>query len=286
MKKIVCLSVMGLAALFSFSFVGAGSGRSGGMDSAELIRQLMMGIENISTLRYDLRVSERVDGQLKSFTSRIKLQRFPRKVYIYIKGVEVLWVQGKNNGDALVNPGAFPYINLNLSPYGSIMTNGQHHTIYEVGFDYFKDVIEYNVSQSGGKFDQCFVYEGEEKFDGRDAYKITILNNSFKMVKYLVKKGETLITIARELRLSEYMIRERNKGIKSYSDIKEGMVIEVPSSYAKMTILYIDQHYFVPLSTRVYDDRGLFESYEYLNLQVNPVIPDVEFSRKFREYHF
>ena len=256
------------------------------MDSRELINQLMKGIETITTLKYDLRVSERVDGRLKSFTSHIKLQRFPRRVYIYIKGVEVLWIQGKNNGDALVNPGSFPYINLNLSPYGSIMTNGQHHTIYEVGFDYFKDVIEYNVKKTGDKFDQCFVYEGEEKFEGRDAYKITILNNDFAWLKYRVKKGETLITIARELRLSEYMIKERNKCIKGYNDIKEGMEILIPNTYAKMTIMYVDKQYFVPLSTRVYDDLGLFESYDYLNLQVNPVIPDVEFSKKFKDYHF
>ena len=53
-----------------------------------------------------------------------------------------------------------------------------------------------------------------------------------------------------------------------------------------MTVLYIDKQYFVPLVTRVYDDKGLFESYEYLNLKVNPEIPEEEFTRKYKDYHF
>ena len=53
-----------------------------------------------------------------------------------------------------------------------------------------------------------------------------------------------------------------------------------------MTVIYIDKQTNLPLITRVYDDKGLFESYEYINLQLNPVIKDEEFSRKYKEYHF
>lgn len=254
--------------------------------SRELIDQLMKGIDNIKTLKYDLKITERIDGQYKNYGSSIKLQRSPRKLYIYVKGAEVLWIEGKNNGDALVNPGSFPYINLNLSPYGSLMTSDQHHTIHEIGFDYFKTTIEYSIKQIGDRFDKCFLYGGEEKVNGRAAYKVTILDNDFAFVPYVVKKGETLVTIARKLALSEYMIKENNKKIKNYNDVKEGQEITIPNAYAKMTIIYIDKVYFVPLLTRVYDDKGLFESYEYLNLQVNPKIADEEFTKDFKGYHF
>lgn len=246
----------------------------------------MKGIENVKTLKYDLKITERINGQYKNYGSRIKLQRSPRKIYIYIKGAEVLWVEGENNGNALVNPGTFPYIDLNLSPYGSLMNADQHHTIHEIGFDYFKSIIEHTIEQSGDKFDKIFLYGGEEKINGHSAYKITILDNDFAMVPYIVKKGENLITIARKLKLSEYMIKEANKKIKNYHDVKEGQQIIVPNAYAKMTVIYIDKLYFVPLLTRVFDDKGLFESYEYLNLQVNPIISDEEFTKDYKDYHF
>lgn len=291
MKKagFICVSILLFLMLFAFKngeLLPANNSQSA-INSRELITQMMKGIENAKTLKYDLKISERIDGRLKNYSSSIKLQRNPRKLYIYVKGVEVLWVEGKNNGEALVNPGSFPYINLNLNPRGSLMTNDQHHTIYEIGFDYFKSIIDFTIVQIGDKFEKFFLYGGEEKINGRNAYKVTILDNDFAFVPYTIKKGETLLTIARKLRLSEYMIKENNKHIKNYHDvIKEGEIIIVPNAYAKMTIIYIDKQYFVPLLTRVYDDKGLFESYEYLNLHVNPKIADEEFTKEYKDYHF
>jgi len=117
------------------------------MNNHILIEGMLRGIDKVKTLRYDLRVSERGRGQVKSSESKIKLQCSPRKLYINIKGAEVLWLEGKNNGNALVNPNSFPFINLNLDPFGSLMLGDQHHTIYEVGYDYFKDVISYNAKK-------------------------------------------------------------------------------------------------------------------------------------------
>jgi outer membrane lipoprotein-sorting protein len=273
---------------FAFKSVGIRTAREPLplMNSRELITQMMKALNNIKTLKYDLKISERIEGSLKNYGSSIKLQRFPRKLYIYVKGAEVLWVEGQNNGDALVNPGSFPYINLNLNPFGSLMTADQHHTIHEIGFDYFKGIIDHTIVQVGDKFDKYFLYGGEEKLNGRDAYKVTILDNDFAFVPYTVKKNETLITIARDLSVSEYMIRENNKKVKSYHDVKEGQQIVVPNAYAKMTVIYVDKLYLIPLLTRVYDDKGLFESYEYLNLQVNPKIADEEFTKLYKDYHF
>lgn len=247
---------------------------------------MIKAIKEIKTLKYDLKISERIEGDQKNYSSSIKLQCAPRKLYIYVKGAEVLWLEGKNGGDALVNPGSFPYINLNLDPAGSLMTADQHHTIHEIGFDYFKGIIENTIARVGDKFEKYFFYQGEEKFDGKPAYKVTILNNDFAFVPYTVKKNETLQDIARKFYVSEYMIKENNKKVKSYTDVKEGQEILIPNGYAKMTVMYIDKQYMVPLLTRVYDNKGLFESYEYLNLQVNPKFADDEFTKEFKDYHF
>ncbi len=276
--SIVCLSLLVICPL--------SGAQENIMNSRELIDQLMKGIDNVKTLKYNLEISERSNGPVKSYESKVKLQCSPRKLYLNLNGTEVLWLEGVNNGNALVNPNSFPYINLNLNPYGSLMIGDQHHTIYEVGYDYFREIIAFNALQAGPDFDKIFLYKGEEKVEGKDAYKVIVLNEDFAFVHYKVKKEETLISIARRLRLSEYMIKERNPKIKSYTDIREGQDILIPNYYAKMTVMDIDKQYHVPLVIRVYDDRGLFESYEYRNLQVNPPIAPEEFTKDYKDYHF
>jgi hypothetical protein len=260
--------------------------QEGPMTNHELIELMLKSVDSVKALKYDLKVSERVNGYLKSSESKVKLERSPRKLYLNVNGTEILWLEGRNNGDAFVNPNAFPYINLNLNPSGSLMISNQHHTIYEVGYDYFKDIIAFNAQQAGAKFDEIFLFEGEKKLDGRDTYKITVLNNNFTYVHYIVKKDETLISIARRLRLSEFMIKEYNKGISDYKDVREGQDIMIPNFYAKMTVMYIDKQNLLPILIRAYDDKGLFESYEYLNLQVNPKIAPEEFTKGYKDYHF
>jgi outer membrane lipoprotein-sorting protein len=82
------------------------------------------------------------------------------------------------------------------------------------------------------------------------------------------------------------MIKEYNKGISDYKDVREGQDIMIPNFYAKMTVMYIDKQNLLPILIRAYDDKGLFESYEYLNLQVNPKIAPEEFTKGYKDYHF
>ena len=85
-----------------------------GLNNRDLIDKIFAAVENVKTLRYNLECNERIKGKMQHTESKVKLQISPRKLYLYIKGIEVLWVQGQNNGNALVNPNSFPYINLNL----------------------------------------------------------------------------------------------------------------------------------------------------------------------------
>ncbi len=105
-----------------------------GLNNRELIDKIFAAVDNVKTVRYNLQCNERIKGKMQHTESKVKLQISPRKLYLYIKGIEVLWVQGQNNGNALVNPNSFPYINLNLDPYGSLMRADQHHTIPTITF--------------------------------------------------------------------------------------------------------------------------------------------------------
>ena len=79
---------------------------------------------------------------------------------------------------------------------------------------------------------------------------------------------------------------ENNPKVGGYRDVKAGQVIQVPTSYAKNVIVYVDKLYFLPIGVRVYDNKGLFEQYDYFFLQVNPHFEDAEFTRNYKGYGF
>jgi hypothetical protein len=253
----------------------------------EVINKMIAAVSEVKTLKYNLKLIERTEKKFNFFGSSVKLNRVPRKLYLNANGIEVLYIEGKHDGDALVNPNAFPYINLYLDPMGSLMRQDQHHTINEIGFDYFGSVIEASAKKVGDKFDHYFILDGEETVNNRPCYKVIIHNNDFGFVDYTVKKGENLNTIGRKLFVSEYMILSANKHkVDDFKDVKAGQIIKVPNAYAKNVLLYIDKVNFLPIGVRVFDDKGLFEQYDYYNLQLNPKFEDAEFTKDYKDYNF
>ncbi len=255
-------------------------------NSQEILKNIFASIANIKTLRYNLQCNERIKGKIHHTESQVKLQIHPRKIYLSLKGPEILWVQGEDNEDALVNPDAFPYISLNLDPFGLLMFKNQHHTIHEMGMHYLEDIMKDGLVKAENNIDKHFVILGEEVYNGHHCYRLSITFPDFSWENYIVKEGETIISIARRLYVSEYMVLEKNPVASWYDDIKAGQVILVPNVYAKLTLLLIDKESFLPLKNEVFDDKGLFETYEYLNLQVNLPISPEEFRKDYKDYHF
>ncbi len=254
--------------------------------SVEMLNTILKSISNVKTLRYDLQRNERVKDKMNYTESKVKLQVSPRKLYISIKGQEVLWIQGVNNGNALVNPGTFPYINVNLDPMGSLMRKNQHHTINELGMEYLADILKEGMKRYGDQINKHFVIMGEEKYMGRNCYKLSAVFPEFAWESYTAKKNETILTIASKLHVSEFMILEKNANVSWYSDPIEGQVIQVPNAYGKLFLLMIDKELMVPISEKIFDDKGLFETYEFYNLRVNSIIAPEEFTEGYKDYHF
>lgn len=256
-------------------------------DPKEIVFKMVKSIKDVQTLKYSLKITERGKKGYNHYESSVKLNRKPRRLYIYIKGIEVLWTQGTNNGKALVKPNSFPYINLNLDPMGSLMRQDQHHTINEMGFDYLGSIIEYSALKLNDKFYECFNLDEVTRYNNRPCYKVTITNKDFAYSNYTVGDNESITSIARKLFVSEYMIVENNPKFKDYFDIlKKGEVIKVPNAYAKYVEIYVDELYFLPIGVKVTDDKGLFEEYNYFFLQVNPKFEEDEFTKDFKDYHF
>jgi hypothetical protein len=255
--------------------------------SKEVIYKMIKSIDDLERLKYSLRIVERGKKGFNHYESSVKLNRKPRKIYLYIKGIELLWVDGWNNNKAYVKPNSFPYMNLSLDPLGYLMRQDQHHTLNEMGVDYFGSVIEYIALKYNDKFEDYFILEGEERINNRPCYKVIIDNKDFGYENYTVGTNESITSIARKLHVSEYMILEVNPKLNDYFDIlKKGQTLKVPTAYAKHVTLYIDQLYFLPVSIKILDDKGLFEQYDYHFLQVNPKIDDVEFTKTYKDYKF
>lgn len=258
------------------------------LTTKEIVYKMIKSIDEVERLKYSLKITERGKKGYNHYESSVKLNRKPRKIYLYIKGIELIWKKDWNNNKAYVKPNSFPYVNLSLDPLGSLMRQDQHHTINEMGFDYFGSIVEYIALKVDAKFDQYFKLEGEERYNNRPCYKVVINNKDFGYENYTVKdEKESITTIARKLHVSEYMIVELNPKLNDYFDIlKKGQVLKVPNSYAKDVTLYIDQLYFLPIGVKVLDDKGLFEQYDYFYLQVNPKIDDAEFTTEYKDYKF
>jgi Protein of unknown function (DUF1571)/LysM domain len=255
--------------------------------SKDVVFKMLKSIDDLDRAKWSLKIIERGKNGFNHYESSVKLNRSPRKIYIYIKGIEVLWVNGWNNNKAYVKPNSFPYMNLSLDPLGYLMRQDQHHTLNEMGFDYFGSIIKYIAVKVGDKYENYFKLEGEERHNNRPCYKVSIKFPEFGYETYTVGDNESITSIARKLHVSEYMILEANTKLKDYFDIlKKGQTLKVPNAYAKDVTLWIDQLYHLPVGIKILDDKGLFEQYDYFFLQVNPKIDDEEFTKTYKDYKF
>ena len=254
--------------------------------SREVVNKMLQAITGIKTLKYNSRITERIDGVLEAGENTTKLNISPFKAYIKVKSAELLYVAGTNNNKALIKSNTIPYFNISLDPNSSLLRDGQHHTIFELGFNYFSDIIKAASVKAGNDFDKCFQLKGTINWEGKSCYVIIIEAPDFRYIPYTVRQGENIISIARKLNLSEYMIVEINPDVDDYYHVKPGQEIKIPTVYAKKTVIYIDKESYLPLVQMMFDDKGLFAKYEYRNLEINPKFSSEEFTKEFEDYNF
>ncbi len=187
----------------------------------EILQNTISTAEKIQSLKFHLKCNERIKGKLVATESQVKMNASPRKIYVYLKGPELLWVEGENKGNALVNPDGFPYMNLNLDPMGNLMRENQHHTIHEIGFTYFANIIKNYMTVAGDKFDDYFKGGGTITWNGRVCYIVNAEYPYFRYEEYTVQRGEDLVSISKKLKVSDYMLLEINgPKVKNYNDVK------------------------------------------------------------------
>ncbi|MBL7885049.1 MAG: DUF1571 domain-containing protein [Bacteroidia bacterium] len=283
MKKYILLFLI-IAAMF---FVGANT-PSNTPTCREIIERMLDSIRLIKTQTYTVKSIERVGKHLLFAEADIKMNLNPKKIYLknQEKGIEVLWVSGENKGNALVRARSLPMMNLDLDPYGSLMRKDQHHTIFDLGTPYVGSVIANTIVKAPKDFDKHFAYAGVLVWNKIECYQIVVNYPDYKYIEYIVGKGETVTSIAYKLNTSDYKIRSKNNLSSYFGTIKEGKKLLIPIPYSNKGILYIDKNSFLPINVKIYDEEGLYEAYEFLNMKVNVKFASDEFSRNNKAYGF
>lgn len=268
-------------------FYLAGSRPNENLTCKEIVTHLLDSIKNIKTQRCEVKSIEHINGQLFFAESILKLNVNPKMIYYksVLKGNEVLWIQGANKGNAKIHSRSFP-INLDLDPYGSLMRKDNHHTIFDLGFQYIGSIVANTIVKAPKDFDKHFSLAGTLVWNHIECYQVIISFPEYKYVEYTVVKSETANGIAKKFSTSDYKIRNKNGLSSYYGYIKEGKKLLIPTPYGNKVILYVDKKTFMPVCVRIYDEEGLFESYEFYNVKINTAFAADEFSENCKGYGF
>jgi outer membrane lipoprotein-sorting protein len=262
-----------------------------GLTAYQIVKEMFARSKQITSLKYTMKKQERFNGKMGMQLTAVKIQYNPLKVYMRQEspkaGQEVLFVEGKNNNQILVNTNGFPWVNISLDPMGNTARENQHHTLFESGYAHLISILEHLTTKYQKDIESMITIGGSVNWNGRACWIIEFNNPNFKYYDYTVKSGENILTIATKAKLSEYMILEMNKKkVSSYTNVPVGTVLTIPNDYSPKMELYIDKINYAPLVMKIYDDKGIYEYYEYYNVVINPTFQSNEFDKTFPDYDF
>lgn len=274
--------------IFVFTF---GVNLSFGQDAISISQQMFSTVKTIKSVQYTFNSKERLaGGKIHEERSAFKINVAPFKLYLYQyvpkKDLQVLYVSGQNRGKAKVNPGSFPWVNLNLEPEGDLMLQDRHHGIFDAGFGYTISLLEYLMNKYPDQKDQLIKYNGVYKLQGVDCYYLTFTNPNYKLITYVAGFNETPISIAKKNHLNFYSIIDNNKSLKPTEVIKPGTKLVIPNDYALKMELLVHKDKLYPVHLKIYDHKGIYEEYYFQQVTLNPPFKDIDFSEKNPSYKF
>lgn len=278
-----CLFLVAFFAIFSFSSPESNTDQR----VQKVFARMYDSIHNIKTVRQDVVAIERLENEVSISRSKIKLQTQPVKIYFInpSKKLEVLFNPEFFQNKALVKPHIFPYLSMQLDPRGNIMRKNQHYSIMELGYSFIGKSIALTINKDKDGLSN-FAYKGKTTKNGYNCHLIEYENKKYTYVDYKVGERETASSIALKLCVNDYLLRCNNDLLNDFGYLRKGSIIKVPTLYCQKAVLFIDEHLALPISLSLYDDKGLFESYDYSNVQINVPIPAAEFSRDYSAYNF
>jgi len=262
-----------------------------GQDVQSIVNKMNDALADASKMTYDIYIKERFGSSYVEKEMHFRVNESPRKVYAkdLADGVEILYVDGWNNDKAFINPNGFPWMNVSFDVHNERMTKEAHHLISDAGFGLSSSLIGNfidRINSEGKNFEDFFSYKGETTWNGVSCYKVYMDDPNYSYTTYSVTKDETLHELANRLCVPAHRIQEKNGGNLPYKKSLKGRTLTVPTSYAKQVIFFVDKKTYLPVVQMVYDDSGLYEKYEYRNLDISPSLYTNEWTSDCDNYGF
>jgi outer membrane lipoprotein-sorting protein len=255
-----------------------------------ILDKMYIAIGSLQTMSYDMTSNERIGKRIETRNSKFKIQVSPKKLYMKNQdsGVELIYAVGWNNNKPFINPNGFPYVNVSFHVNSPRVRNDGHHPITHAGFTYLYTQVkntEKKLASNGQKLEDITKIAGDFTWNGKSCTKLILDNADFQFISYTCTQTESLLSLCERINVSEYLVMEKNN-LGYGANVSKGTVLKVPNAFAKKVELYIDKSNGLPIYQVVYDDKGVFEKYEYKNLKVNPVFNSAEFTTQCAGYGF
>ncbi len=255
-----------------------------------LIDKMIKAIDDHNQMEFKMYRSERSKNGFTDGKFYAKLINKPYKLYIKNfkpkPGSEILYIKGQNDDKALINPNSFPYFSISLDPDNNLLLAGGHHSLREAGFTLFSNMFKLYKVNYGEELYNRITYHGMFKWNDRVCYKISIDYPDYSTKKYTPKKGETLYSISRDQLLNIGKLREYNAKYDDDDILDESDEIIIQNVYAKKAVIFIDNENYFPIYQLIYDEEGLYEKYQYIDLNLDISFKNEEFTRDYSEYNF
>ena len=255
-----------------------------------LIDKMIKAIDDHNQMEFKMYRSERSKNGFTDGKFYAKLINKPYKLYIKNfkpkPGSEILYIKGQNDDKALINPNSFPYFSISLDPDNNLLLAGGHHSLREAGFTLFSNMFKLYKVNYGEELYNRITYHGMFKWNNRVCYKISIDYPDYSTKKYTPKKGETLYSISRDQLLNIGKLREYNVKYDDDDILDESDEIIIQNVYAKKAVIFIDNENYFPIYQLIYDEEGLYEKYQYVDLNLDISFKNEEFTRDYSEYNF
>ena len=255
-----------------------------------LLDKMHQSILKYQDLKFTLYRSERDGTEYVKGSFDGKLTMNPFRVYLKNhfpnEGSEILYLQGKNNNKAWINPNAFPYLTVSLDPENKLLLAGGHHTLKLLGFSVIDKLILLYRKNYKEEFFNFTKYHGMENWKNMKCHKIILNYPDYKIITHVAKKEETLKSIAEKKLLNIAKLKKLNPSVNPNKVLYPGQKVKITNAYAKKAILYLDAESYLPVLQIIYDEKGIYEKYGYFNLEFGKKIPDEEFTTDFKEYNF
>jgi outer membrane lipoprotein-sorting protein len=258
-----------------------------------VLQRLLKTWDSVQTLTFRMHKTERMcDGETLFEKANVKLRK-PGDVYLGNiepkPGQEAIYSPARNKKELVAHRGSFPDVTVEISIYGGLATDGQHHVITHTGFAYLLGQIRAGVEESRRNFhNERLEYGGSLYFHGRAAEKIILHAGDKEDRRVVAKRDESLFAFARKVDADPYLIAYHNDGLDELTDrVSEGVTYVVPAYYGAKTEIILDKELGLPLRTSIWDSEGrIYEQFEYFDMKVNPPLTDLDFDPENPAYGF